>query len=818
VLKVSFIKSIYAVAIAFALGASAATSAPHAHAAILGDAEVRSYLGEPLKIRIPISSTPDEDISTSCFSVTYQSQPASLERDLRPSLQDGSGVKMLMLQTWAPFNEPFALVVLRNRCAGQGSVSREYTVLLDPRPEIVPPTPTTQTATATKLPSSAAPTTNDTRLAGTSQAGSSDTLDAIAEGVFPKSIKRKARYIAALRQLNPDLGSVGNKTPLPPGKPLILPDLKLLSSTREVRPAVPGTVLPSSATAPNSSPPNAAVTAPSSAPDRLTLGPTRRERSEDSSAATTPARAPVSAPASAAAKAQSGERFELRLSAGAIDMTRSATITEQERALLRERQLLLDSDDQLAQFLSLKNTVKQMENRLNEMQLRMGGTLATNPGADPNAANSTNATSNATPAKPAPAAAPPKQTSANPEETTTPSWFTRVPFGWIIVAVVVLAAALAVVFAILTWLSRKRRDARSIAVDDRNTLLEKAMATTRNSDRAATDDALRDTATDRALDSAADSSLRTPAQSSANNVSPADEAQIRAEEAAIKASAARRRSADEAEALARKPWLKTQSAGGQSGTDAAAVGASPMADAVKTVQMKKPVFFDMLADEGSQVINLNDTPASSVDFPLDDLPAPTQTTTEIASDEQRELRAMYMRERYPELQTNTVSLDDPSSLVNAARNYFEEDETESLHVSGREKACDLLTYALEERPQQMRYWLALLEIYRADGMAREYGELAAKFNFLFAQSNAWPLVAAIGHEIDPSNALFASTKPHEAVDPVMLNWLNAPADDVVGALAAEFRLAVLTDFNLTDEVLADARASYSTKAAIETVQ
>lgn len=864
VLKASFIKSIFVRLIASA--AITMVCAPYAHAAILGEAEVRSYLGEPLKIRIPISFAPDEDISTSCFSVTYQSQPTSLERDLRPSLQDIAGRKILTLQTWAPFNEPFALVVLRNRCAGQGSVSREYTVLLDPRPEISPPSPAVNApATANTAPNATAtPARSDVRdvpLAGTWRAQQNDTLDAIAEGVYPRSIKRKARYIAALRQLNPDLAGIGNKTPLPAGKPLILPDLKLLSSTREVRPSVPGAVLPrdtmpsadasTAATRPRNASSASTRTAKSSradsaprvprprttvspnadAPDRLTLSPTssaKAESGEDAAVAAAKARA------AAPVKPRGDDRFELRLSAGAIDTTRSANITEQERALLRERQLLLDADDQLAQFLSLKNTVKQMENRLNEMQLRLGGTLATNPDTTITApvGTPTHAVTPASSAKPDASAkvAPKTSATAKSNDAASTNWFGGIPLGWLIAAIVILIASLASVFLVLTWLNGRRRKAHSIAVQDRGTVIDKSVEAVQDSARSGSSDntsASADTNTNtNTVTRARPVYTANSAQSdSANNLSAADEAQIRAEEAAIRVLAAKRRAAADAAEQARKHGRNNSATSTRAAKDAAASATSNdlndiPADAVNMPPLTKPVYFDMLADEGSQVISLNDSPSSSVDFPLDDfdLPTPNDDAHDLVRDEERALRAKYMRERYPELQTNTVSLDDPSSLVNAARNYFEESESASMHVSGREKACDLLTYAIEERPQQMRYWLALLEIYRADGMVREFCALAEKFNFLFAQSNAWPLVAAIGHELDPTNPLFASPKPHEAVDPIMLNWLNAPADDAVGALAAEFRIAVLTDFHLTDEMLADARASFSTKAAIETVQ
>ena len=63
--------------------------------------------------------------------------------------------------------------------------------------------------------------------------------------------------------------------------------------------------------------------------------------------------------------------FRLKLSVGAIDLSASEKMTEQERAQLREKQLLLDVDDQVSNLLSLKNSVKQLETRIAEMQSQL---------------------------------------------------------------------------------------------------------------------------------------------------------------------------------------------------------------------------------------------------------------------------------------------------------------------------------------------------------------------------------------------------------------------------------------------------------------
>jgi hypothetical protein len=149
-----------------------------------------------------------------------------------------------------------------------------------------------------------------------------------------------------------------------------------------------------------------------------------------------------------------------------------------------------------------------------------------------------------------------------------------------------------------------------------------------------------------------------------------------------------------------------------------------------------------------------------------------------------------MYERYPELMTHTVSIDDADSVINAARLYYEEDQ--------RDKACELLTFGVEERPQETRFWLAQFEIFRLENMAGAFAELASKFHVLFGHTDAWPKVRHIGHELDPTNTLFAAAG-REALagemhfDPVAENWLNAPIDFTSDALITELRLALFDD-------------------------
>lgn len=63
--------------------------------------------------------------------------------------------------------------------------------------------------------------------------------------------------------------------------------------------------------------------------------------------------------------------FRLRLSTGAIDLSASSKMTEAERLQLREKQLLLEADDQVATILALKDRIKQLETQLAEVKLKV---------------------------------------------------------------------------------------------------------------------------------------------------------------------------------------------------------------------------------------------------------------------------------------------------------------------------------------------------------------------------------------------------------------------------------------------------------------
>jgi hypothetical protein len=808
-----------AVTISFGL-AVALLSHHHARAAMLGEAELRSWLGEPLQVRVSISAAADEEIDASCFSVSRDSQPIGVLRDARTELVESGREKRFLIRTFSAVNEPFVRLVVRYACVGQGASLREYTLLLDPRPETTAPSiafaSTQVVGPSTAVAAPTAPSSGGGQ-SGQWVVGRADTLEAIAEGVYPRSIKRKARYIAALRTLNPQLAALPDNATLPPGTLLTLPDLRALSSpSRRVVPAgvaVPIATKPPADTRQPSPPPPARADRPART---ATPNGAPSSAGADPQTATPPQRNPTLAPTSARrAPAQSsaeGKRFTLKLSGTDIDTSRSAGISEEQRTLLREKQFLLDADDQLAQFLALKNAVKQLENRLNIVQSQLGAAPAsatsassspTNPAGAPsalapevsatNSASGTIGAAGTPPAQPTgPAAAAAQQASANaPPAYTTTSAPTAVRSGGAaslintLTLLTAVAAALVLGVAAYVWWRRRNEMVASEPPLDLSALTvppTTASATLASEISDAEQRSERDKQLAEADRQAADDELTLALRASAR----AAAAPVRSDAPTISLSSPSDLAAPASEGnrVTPSPPLPKLTL--------------PAFDPGATVQLAESPAHSAhdpaaprAADGDDEIrFDLYDGPLLAVDFPIE---ATTDAFAAVETfalprddgaqkqDEERVRRMQYIHERFPELHLNTLSLDDSDSIIDAARDLIDELSSPETSQVGKAdllratRARELLTFAHEERPQEMRYWLALFEVLRIEQRADVFGDIAQKFEILFGQSPEWSEVKRIGRELDPSNALYRE----RAGDTLIMGeidssaWLNA---------------------------------------------
>ncbi|MEO5675963.1 MAG: hypothetical protein ABIQ84_00320, partial [Usitatibacter sp.] len=180
-----------------------------------------------------------------------------------------------------------------------------------------------------------------------------------------------------------------------------------------------------------------------------------------------------------------------------------------------------------------------------------------------------------------------------------------------------------------------------------------------------------------------------------------------------------------------------------------------------------------------------------------------------------ELRRRYIEERFPEVQNRTIALEDPTSVIKAARLFYED--------GAIARAVELLQFAVDEKPTEVRPWLALFEIFRLERLSGEFATLAERFREHHGNSESWRKVQYFGREIDPANALYRETTvntletigPREAkrlaaglssvgaanFDPIAENWLNAPMDFENEVLANELRMKLMTEAFLTEQDL-----------------
>lgn len=122
---------------------AAALVAMPSHALMLGEPQVRSYLGRPLDVRIPVQGAGADAVDASCFEVLGDPQGgmATLSRAQIEVEQQG-GQTYLRVRSSEPMREPASILRLRAACApSNGMLVRQYGILLDPMPASMPSAP-----------------------------------------------------------------------------------------------------------------------------------------------------------------------------------------------------------------------------------------------------------------------------------------------------------------------------------------------------------------------------------------------------------------------------------------------------------------------------------------------------------------------------------------------------------------------------------------------------------------------------------------------------------------------------------------------------
>ena len=742
------------------LAASLAIVAWPAGAIALGEARVASALGEPLDVRIPVTTAPGEAIEGACFLLARE-PGADVPRlgGARLALERSAQGATLRVRSTLPIDEPAFAFGIRVACPGQaGESRRDYSVLLDPRPAAAQPAPATQPNAPTQ------PTAAPAGLAAavaTLIARIGDTLESIAHAIFPRNRAAKTAYIAALRDSNPPLASLGERDPIPVDTPIALPDLRTFARAHplgETRVAAG----PRRRAAPS-------VPAVTEAPRVAQAAPLTARRREPAQAAL--AAAPKSA-------TRSGPAFVLRLSGSEVDLSPSKGIDDRKRSQLRERLLLLDTDDQVAAVLALRNSVKQLETRVAELQLKLAGMPA----------------SLAAPKEDAAKAATAKMEAAKAE------------------AARLEAAKAEIARADAARAEAARAEiARAEAARAESIQAEAAKAELAKADAAKADAARAEAAKAEAAKAETAKADAAKAEAARSEAAKAESVAAEAPKPAPAAAPARTLPVQQSTAwLSDILWLaggfliviavllawrlaRRRRAGAEEDIDE---------DELPAAEEEAPI---VVAEERRE-------PAFSTAQPAPvargSVASDSLLPTRISFGDSEALRRRYIEERFPEVASGAIRLEEPDSVIKAARLFYED--------GAIARAVELLHFAIEFKPEEMRPWLALFEIFRLERLSGEYAELARRFKERYGESDYWRKVQYFGREIDPGNMLYQeeSFKSLETIgpsaarrmaatnfDPLAENWLNAPMDFENDVLANDLRKALMTDAAMREQDL-----------------
>ena len=701
-------------ALRLALAGALALVSPAAPAVALGDVQVRSALGEALDARIPFTIPEGGSVDATCFALVRESgddAPQALGEAML-TIERRRGETALRIRTLAPVLEPAITVRVRAACRSQDTAgTRQYSLLLDPR-----------AGSALAMISAAT-------VAARLDARDGDTLESMASKVYPRNRDARRRYLVALRSLNPALAAQDERAPIQSGTSIALPDPRTIprhvrvprAETRVAKAPVPQPVGKAAA-------PRVAV-----APQPRPAAPKR--------AAPTARIAPSSG-------------FVLKLSSGEVDLSRSRQIDDRMRAQLRERLLVLDADDQVAAMLSMRNSLRQLEARVADMQLKldaMPASLAARsalvPVPEKAAAPPVVAKVEAPPpkvespspapkidppppapkieppppapkieppaakveppaAKPVTAPARPDARAASPPEDGLPEWL------WGVAALLVAGAAL------IAWRLRQRRHARP--------------------------------------------ANEWTAQRQAEPVEPTVQGTLASEEPI--------------EIAAESPLE--------------IVAESPIEIAADSpLEIAAEVRPEMTSDATLQ--------------------------TRLAGDS-GELRRRYIEERFPEIQNGTIALGDPASVVKGARLFYEDGAltraVELLQFCIEDRPTEarpwLALFEIFRLERLTGEFSGLAKRFREQHGKSDYWRKVQYFgreidpgNALYREEQVNTLETIGPREAKRLAAGLSSVGPTSSFDPIAENWLNAPMDFQNEVLANELRMKLMTEALLTEQDL-----------------
>jgi pilus assembly protein FimV len=762
-----------------------ALAATEAGALALGEPEVRSALGESLDLRVPVTIAAGESIEPSCFSLLRDSGgDVPRIENARVSVERSVSGTFLRLRSANAVTEPAMQLGIAASCKGQsGEYKRDYALLFDPRrsPAAAPASaPATSAIAAVR------------EIAATLIARIGDTLESIANAIFPNNRAAKKAYIEALRETNPPLAALGESDPIPLDTPIALPDLRTFARSRTPHEAQtqvaaapasgePRVAAPKSA-APRATPPktvepkalepkgDAEQAAPKkAAAPRKQPAPTR-EPKVAAAAPSDPGERSAPAPAKAQSRAQPPGGFVLKLSSGEVDLSRSRGIDDRSRAQLRERLLVLDADDQVAALLALKNSVKQLESRVAELQLKLSGMPSSFPPRE----------------APKPAEAPKVAVAPKAEPKPEPP---KVEAPKAIEAPKVEPPKAEPKVIEPPKVEAKPEPAK-IVEPPKVVEPPKAVETPKAIEPPAVE------AKPEPPKAVEPTPAKPPRRVIPHATAETDWLTYGLWGLAVFLMLAaillawrlmRRRRAEAAEDEMFEPPPEDTLLDDSALDDEIVVAEEHVS--AESIFAEQPIHLP--AEEGRR-----------------ELDADVELPTRLAENTD-DLRRRYIEERFPEITKGAIVLDDADSVVKGARLFYEDGAVT--------RAIELLQYAVERKPEEIKAWLALFEIYRLERSTAEFAELARRFKESHGKTDYWRKVQYFGREIDPGNTLyqeeplntFETIGPSQAkklaaaasFDPVAENWLGAPMDFENEVLANDLRKALMADASITEDDL-----------------
>ena len=411
-------------------------------------------------------------------------------------------------------------------------------------------------------------------------------------------------------------------------------------------------------------------------------------------------RAPKAARSTNTATAR-GPRLALALSADALQSLPHAT--EAERAELRMRQLMMDTDDLRSALLERRDRIARLEKELGDLTSRvqaaeqavagrLAGNLSTNLSpvtAAPAPATATPAVS-ATPvapvAEPVAAAITPPAVAEKPPVERKPEPAKTTWWQWLLLA----AGGAAVLFGGLRFAGRFLR---------------------------ARDEALR--------------------------LSPEEIERFVATAPAMEAGSDNLQGS----------WPQPTAAPARAPTPPVV---APPATPVPEIQFELPEVPSHLAEQPA--------PAATVDWTGLDALSNTAGVTALDApaapvDELGARRQRYLEARYHDIAILNPPLDAPVRLLRQASRLYDEGATDF--------AKRMLKYAAYSRPYTEEYWLALCELLYREKFASDYVVNARWFRRYHTRSTNWEEVQRIGYLLDAAEPMFASAASwsHDAPEP-----------------------------------------------------